>query len=223
MAPNLGWENKDLINDLKAMFDYKIYLENEAMTSAVCEKWIGDCKDDKDFICINILSGIGAGIYASNKPFRGVSGSAGEIGHITMDRNGPVCGCKNKGCLETFSSTTSMLRKAKEIYGEELNIDELIGYAKNSDKRALEIFDAAADYLGVAICYLVNTFNPSKIVLGKDFTKYSEFMINTVAERVKTTALKNNYDSVEIVISQFGEQASVLGAAILPVRKIFNI
>lgn len=223
MAPNLGWENKDLINDLKNRLSFTIYLENEAMASAVCEKWIGECKNDRDFICINIMSGIGAGIYTSDKPFHGVSGSAGEIGHIPMDKNGPICACKNRGCLETFSSTKAILKKAKEEYGEDISLDSLIGFARNEDKKALCIFDNSADYLGLAISYLVNTFNPSRIVLGKDFVKYSDLMLDTVRRRVKTTALKNNYDYVDITVSKFGERAPVLGAAMLPVRTIFNI
>lgn len=222
MAPNLGWENKDLIADLKNRLDYKVYIENEAMASAVCEKWIGQCKEDTDFICINIMSGIGAGIYASDKPLRGVSGSAGEIGHIIMDKNGPLCGCKNRGCLETFSSTTAILKRAEEVYKEKITLDRLIQLAKGGDERALGIFNRAADYLGIAICYLVNIFNPSKIVIGKDFTRYSDFMLDTVMERARTTSLKNNYSSVTITVSTFGEEASVLGAAMLPVRKLFD-
>lgn len=223
MAPNLGWENKDLIGDLTSRLSCRVFLDNEAMASAVCEKWIGDCKDDKHFICINIMSGIGAGIYASDQPYRGVSGSAGEIGHITMDRNGPVCGCKNRGCLETFSSTTAILKRADKAYGRKTSLEELIDLARGGDEIALEIFNTAADYLGMAICYLVNTFNPSKVVLGKDFTKYSEFMMKTLVERVRATSLTNNYESVVIAVSKFGDKAPVLGAAMLPVRKIFNI
>lgn len=223
MAPNLGWENKDLINDLKDRLSFSIYLENEAMASAVCEKWIGECRNDRDFICINIMSGIGAGIYTSDKPFHGVSGSAGEIGHIPMDKNGPICACKNRGCLETLSSTKAILKRAKEEYGKSISLDELIELARNEDKKASRIFDNAADYLGLAISYLVNTFNPSRIVLGKDFVKYSDLMLDTVRKKVKATALKNNYDYVDITVSKFGERAPVLGAAMLQVRTIFNI
>lgn len=222
MAPNLNWEDKDLITDIKSRLNYDVLIENEAMASAVCEKWIGDCRNDKDFICINIMSGIGAGIYVSDKPMRGVSGSAGEIGHIIMDKNGPVCGCKNRGCLETFSSSTAMLKVAEEIYKEKISLDKLIQLAKEGDKAAVEIFKKSADYLGTAICYLVNIFNPSKIIIGKDFTKYSEFMLDTVLEKVNSTALKNNLSSVEIKTSKYGEQASVLGAAILPTKKLFD-
>lgn len=223
MAPNLGWENRDLINDLKEIINYHIYLENEAMASAVCEKWIGECKNDKDFICINILSGIGAGIYASNKPFHGVSGSAGEIGHIQMDRNGPICACKNRGCLETYASTTAILKRAEEKYNRTLSIDEVIALAKESDRELREIFEVSAGYLGLAISYLVNTFNPSKIVLGKDFVKFSELMLDTIINKVKSTTIKNNYEPVSIKVSNFGEDASVFGASILPVITLFEI
>jgi N-acetylglucosamine repressor len=221
MAPNLHWEDKDIINDLKNMMSCEIYLENEALASTICEKWIGDCKLDEDFICINIKSGIGAGIFASDKPYRGTSGSAGEIGHIPLDENGPICGCKNRGCLETLASSNALVNNAKAVFGDDITLEKLIDYARNGDEKALLIFKNAAEYLGLAITFLVNTFNPSKIIIGKDFIKYAEFELHLIVDKVKRMALKSNAKAVVIKASKFGERSSVLGAAILPQRAIF--
>ena len=221
MAPNLHWEDKDIISDLKNRLSCEIYLENEALASTICEKWIGDCKLDEDFICINIKSGIGAGIFASDKPYRGISGSAGEIGHIPLDENGPICGCKNRGCLETLASSNALLYNAKMAFGETITMEILIDKAQNGDEKSLLIFKNAAEYLGLAITFLVNTFNPSKIIIGKDFVKYKEFELHLITEKVKRMALRSNAKSVEIKASNFGERSSVLGAAILPQRALF--
>jgi len=221
MAPNLKWENKDLINDLKQHLSCNIFVENEAMSSAFCEKWLGECKNDKDFICINIKSGIGAGIYTCGKPYRGARGSAGEIGHIPLSENGPLCGCKNRGCLETLASTNALLTNAKSAFEKEITLDGLIALAQGKNKAAEEIFNNAAQYLGLAISFLVNTYNPSKIILGKDFTKYAKFELDVIIDKVNGTALKHNASAVRIQPSSFGERASVLGAAILPQIQIF--
>lgn len=222
MAPNLGFEDRDLINDLKAILPVEIYMENEAMASTVSEKWLGECTEDENFICINIKSGIGAGIYTLNRPYRGVKGSAGEIGHIPLDHNGPLCGCKNRGCLETLASTNAIIRNAKKVFGDGITIDELIRKAESGDKTAWNLFENAAEYLGTAIVFLVNIFNPSKIILGKDFTKYGRFELSAITDKVRSCALKPNSKSVAIKSSSLGERASVLGAAILPQKIIFK-
>jgi len=221
MAPNLGWENRDIISDLKEKLDCEIYLENEAMASAVCEKWIGDCINDENFICINIKSGIGAGLFASNKPFHGAKGSAGEIGHISIVPNGPLCGCKNRGCLEVLASSSALIKNAQCLLGENASLDALICLAQEDNKEALKIFNDAAEYIGLAILFLVNAFNPSKIIMGKDFVRYAPFELDKIVSKVNTLALKPNASAVSIKVSQFGERSSVLGAALLPQKEIF--
>ena len=100
---------------LKERTSLPVYIENEAMASAICENWIGACRNDSDFVCVNIKSGIGAGIFTGGKPYRGADGSAGEVGHIVVDENGPKCGCGNYGCLETFASTGRIVEKARRM------------------------------------------------------------------------------------------------------------
>jgi len=88
LAPNLGWSDVDLLNPLEEALDTTVYLDNEAMCSASCENWIGLCRNVEDFICINIESGIGAGMFVRGKIYRGFTGSAGEVGHISVDDKG---------------------------------------------------------------------------------------------------------------------------------------
>lgn len=221
MAPNLGWENRDILSDIKQQLPYPLYLENESLCSAICEKWVGECKSDENFICINIKSGIGAGIFTSDKPYRGIGGSAGEIGHIPLDKDGPLCGCKNRGCLEAFASSNAILHKAKELIGADITLDRLTALADKGDQRAVKIFNNAAEYLGIAITFLVNTFNPSKIILGKDFVYFAPYELDILSRRVASFALKYNAKDVQIKVSGFGERSSCLGAAILPQQSIF--
>lgn len=214
-APNLKWQNigiKDKINK-----DINVYIENEAMASAIYESWCGICQGVNNFICINSKSGIGSGIFIDGKIFRGSSGSAGEVGHIILDINGPKCECGSNGCLETYASSlriADMLKKA--------SIDEVICLARKGDNAAIEALELSATYLGVAISGLINTLNPEKIVLGKDFVKYADLIIDDIRKTVREKALKLAAEKAEITVSKESILSSVIGAAILPLTKIFK-
>jgi len=235
LAPNLGWHNVNFAAQLKKFKDVPSFVENEAMASAICENWIGSCQGYNDFICINIKSGIGAGIFTGGRLYRGASGSAGEVGHISVDENGPKCGCGSYGCLETMSSTNAILSNAKKLVRqglpsklneyenlEDIGIDEIVKAARLGDKVSLDILMESAGYLGIAISNIVNTLNPSKIVLGKEFVKYGDLVLEHIKDIVRSKALKMPASNVEIVISDIGEQVSTLGAAIKPLKALFG-
>jgi N-acetylglucosamine repressor len=234
LAPNLGWEEADVRGMLENRLNYPVYIENEAMASAICEDWIGKCRDVSDFVCVNIKSGIGAGIFTDGSLYRGTSGSAGEVGHIVVDANGPKCGCGNYGCLETFASTGRIVEKARkllrqgvisslnEIAGAEVTFDHIVNAARNGDRASKGMLDEAAMYIGIALSGIVNTLNPSRIVLGKDFVKYGDMVMDIIRREINKRALKKPASSVEIIMSGIGERSSTLGAAIIPLKILFG-
>jgi N-acetylglucosamine repressor len=235
LAPNLGWKNADMKSKLAKLSHIPVYVENEAMASAICENWIGACRDVENFVCINVKSGIGAGIFTGGKLYRGASGSAGEIGHITVDENGPLCGCGNYGCLETMASTTRIVEKAKKLVRqgtvstlnefrdvEKISIDCIIEAARSGDETARNVLIESARYLGIAISILVNTLNTSKIVIGKEFVKYADIVMDHIKGIVNCKALKYPASRVEIAASEIGEKAPALGAAMIPLKVLFG-
>lgn len=183
-APNLGWERVDLQNMMASIGSFPIYVDNEAICSAICENWIGCCINQKDFVCINMKSGIGSSIFAGGNLYRGCCGSAGEIGHIMVDPNGPKCGCGNYGCLETLASSKAMVEKAQKQIKQGLiadltdidsiTIDDIISSTNAGNEATRVILVEASGYLGLAVANLINTINPSKIVLGKELDKFPE-------------------------------------------------
>ncbi len=235
-APNLGWERVDFGLMLSSMGCFPIYVDNEAMCSAICENWIGCCIELKDFVCINMKSGIGSSIFAGGNIYRGCSGSAGEIGHIMVDHNGPKCACGNYGCLETLVSTRSMVEKAQRLVRQGLitdfpeardinaidTIDDIINAVNSGNESARVILVEAAGYLGLALANLVNTINPSRIVLGKELAKLPEDILEHLRSIALAKALKYPASRVEILISELGEDTSALGAAIIPLKKLFG-
>ncbi len=235
MAPNLGWQNIDFKSYMHKFRDVPLYIENEAMASAICENWIGSCQQIENFVCINIKSGIGAGIFINGKLYRGAGGTAGEIGHIAVDEDGPRCGCGNFGCLETMSSAKYIEQKAIKLARQgvspkladiedidRISIDDVVKAAREGDEAATGILKESGRYLGIAIANIVNILNPEKIVIGKDFTKYSDLVLNTIKTVVECKALKYPSDQVEIVASEVGDRASTIGAALIPIKLIFG-
>lgn len=234
-APNLGWERVNLEHMMANIGSFPIYVDNEAMCSAICENWIGCCIDQKDFVCINMTSGIGSSIFAGGNLYRGCSGSAGEIGHIMVDQNGPKCACGNYGCLETLVSSKSMIEKTQRLvrqglitdFSESLEIEAItvntiISSAKDGNEATRVILVEAAGYLGLAVANLINTINPSKIVFGKELVKFPEDVLEHLRNIAFSKALKYPASRVQIITSDIGEDTSALGAAIIPLKKLFG-
>ncbi len=235
LAPNLGWEDVDLCSMLKERLGLPAYIENEAMAFAICENWIGACQGASNFVCVNIKSGIGAGIFTGGRLYRGTGGSAGEVGHIVVDENGPRCGCGNYGCLETIVSTGRIVDKARRMVrqgvvsklndvvdADEISLEQIANAARQGDEAARSLLNDAARYLGIALSNLVNTLNPSRIVLGKDFVVYGDLVMDTLRNVIDTKALKRPASNVEIMATEIGERASTLGAAIIPLKVLFG-
>lgn len=235
LAPNLGWENVDMEDCFPKLPDIPVYVENEAMSSAICEHWLGSCQGINNFVCINVKSGIGAGIFTDGKLYRGSGGSAGEVGHIVVDESGPKCGCGNYGCLETLSSTISIAENARKLVRQgvvsslndfedidAIDIDRIVEAAVAGDEASKNLLLDSARYLGIAISNVVNTLNPAKIVIGKEFVKYADLVLDHVKNIVDCKALKHAASKVEITASCIGEKSSTLGAAIIPLKVLFG-
>ncbi len=234
-APNLGWERVDLEHMMSSIGEFPIYVDNEAMCSAICENWIGCCTEQKNFVCINMKSGIGSSIFTDGNLYRGCCGSAGEIGHITVDHNGPRCACGNYGCLETLVSSRSMVEKAQRLVRQGLiadfteasdidsiTIDDIINSANAGNEAARVILVEAAGYLGLAVANLINTINPSRIVLGKELVKFTEDILEHLRNIALAKALRYPASKVEILTSKLGDDTSAMGAAIIPLKKLFG-
>ncbi len=234
-APNMGWENVDIRGQFPELKGVNVYVENEAMASAISENWIGTCQGISNFVCVNIKSGIGSGIFIDGKPYRGSSGITGEVGHMVVDSNGSKCRCGNYGCLETIASTTHMVEQAKRLVKsgiasklndvedvEEIDAKSIIDCARDGDEVARNILLEAARFLGLAVSSIVNILSPQKIVLGKDFVNYSDIVLDSLKEIVMCKALKQTSKDIEIIESKLGERASVLGSAIIPLKVFFG-
>ncbi len=235
LAPNLEWEDVDIKTSFSGFLDTPVYLENEAMASAIGENWMGSCQGINHFVCINIHSGIGSGIFIDGKPYHGAGGSTGEVGHITVDDDGPKCGCGNYGCLETTASIPRIVEHAQKLVKqgivsklndigdvEEMNLQFIISAARDGDEPARNILVESARYIGLAVCNIANILNPERIVFGKEFILYSDIVMEQIKNIVQHKALKKAASDVELTTAKLKDKASVYGAAIIPIKKLFG-
>jgi glucokinase len=175
-----------------------------------------------------VSTGIGGGIIIDGKLYTGVSGSAGEVGHMTIDVNGPRCSCGNVGCLEVLASGKAVAREAQRLIaqgvktrivdfaeGEPSNVtaNTVAAAARQGDAVALKIVSKAAIYLGIGIANLVNIFNPEMIIIGGGMAKMGDMLLDTARKVAGERAFQLPFQHVRIVPSQLGDNSAVLGAA----------
>lgn len=236
-AINLGWENDYPLKDLLETETFlPAVIDNDANCAALGEMWKGAGNGAKDLVCVTLGTGVGGGVIANGDIVHGISGAAGEIGHITSKPVGGVpCNCGKTGCLETIASATGIVRIANEKLAEKENIGKLaerraqngtitakdvFDCARNHDPLANEIIDEVAYHLGLALASAANTLNPEKIVLGGGVSKAGEVLLKPVKEYFKKFAFPRVAVSTEILLATLGNDAGVIGAAWLVKNKI---
>jgi len=175
-----------------------------------------------------VSTGIGGGIIADGKLYTGACGAAGEIGHMTIDVNGPRCRCGNVGCWETLASGTALAREAvKRITeGARTSIIELVGgdvskidakivglAARQGDELAQELVSHLGYYFGVGLANLVNIFNPELILIGGGVAKIGDLLLQPAIKVVKERAFSTSANAVEIKPAILGDDSGIMGAA----------
>jgi len=228
-SPNLpGWHNIPLRDIVKEKYGVNTFLINDASAAALGEHQFGAGKGVKNLILLTVGTGIGGGIIINGELYLGTCGSAGEIGHMAIDANGPRCSCGNIGCLEMLVSGTAVAREAirRISQGERSSLAEIVSgkieditaemveaAAMQGDSLASEVILEAATYLGIGMVNLVNIFNPEMIIVGGGMAKMGDLLLNPARQVVKERAFPLPAQVVCIVPAQLGEDAGVLGAA----------
>ncbi len=228
-SPNMpGWMDIPLADIVQKKFGTNTFLVNDASAAALGEHRYGAGRGVNNLVLITLGTGIGGGIITDGRLYLGAVGGAGEIGHMTIDVNGPKCGCGNTGCLEMLASGTAVAGDAiRRIHqGEKSILSEMVGgkienitaetvgkAARNGDKLARDVIARAAFYLGIGMVNIVNIFNPEMIVIGGGMAELGEMIIEPGRRMVAERAFSISSRVVRIVTAQLGNEAGVYGAA----------
>lgn len=209
---------------LQSELEWPAVLENDANAAAVGEMWKGAGRGRKTILMVTLGTGVGGGIILDGKLWRGIDGSAGEIGHIGVEPFGGVaCTCGSRGCLEVYASATAIVRMTREArprypnsplhMSEELTAAGVYKSGLDGDELALEVFRRMGIYLGVGLASLINVFNPEMIVIGGGAADGWDLFIPHVKEQVTERAFPIPARRAEIVRAERGDDAGILGAA----------
>jgi glucokinase len=222
--PNLpGWVRVPLIDHLQQALALPAVLENDANAAALGEFRYGAGRGARSIVYMTVSTGIGGGIILDGKVWHGLKDAAGEIGHMTVCPDGPLCGCGNRGCLEAMASGTSIARRAREAVaaGRQTGLSEIpaltsadvVRLAQAGDVVAREVWDSAVTYLGIGVAAVITFLAPERVVLGGGVTKAGNFLFQPlrayVRERVKLVPV----ESVPILPAALGPDVGILGAA----------
>lgn len=222
-----AWKDFDFIGDLRAKLGVPVYLDNDANLGAIAEKWWGSGRGVVDLAYIKLGTGVGSGLIINNEIYRGYGGTAGEIGHTTINPDGPLCRCGNRGCLESYVGIPAILaeigrrRRASGLDGTPMRIDEVVE-ASETDPICRDVIQTAGRLLGIAIANLLNIFNPELVLLGGKLVGAGDVLMDAVrasaAERVMPKAAQKS----TLALSSLREDVVAIGAATLALHNAFQ-
>ncbi len=227
--PNLpGWHNVPLADEMQKRLNVPCYVENDANAACFGEYWLGAGQGCDCIAVLTLGTGVGGGIVVFKKLLRGIDGTAGELGHLKVQRDGRLCGCGSRGCLEAYASVTGMVKTAIEKIenGEKTILTEMCNNnlqaitgkmiyqaVEKGDKLAQEVFQETAVWLGLGIASIVNMLNPERVILCGGMISAGDILFNPVRETVMKNAFEVPAKRCEILPAGLGEDSGVFGCA----------
>ena len=233
-APNFGWENVELQNIVEEKFDLRTYIDNDVRVMALGEYWFGHGRGVDNLLCVNAGYGVGSGIILSGEVYRGHKSLAGEIGHTTVEEDGPLCNCGDYGCLETLASGPAIAREVRKYIkrGFDSNINNMVGReldkitgkivgeaAKKGDELSRQILKQAGNYLGIGISNLVNVLDPEIVLIGGGVSKSGDLILSSLKKTVKT---KSMFDPPPIKTTKLRDKAGPIGGGVLVMEALYS-
>ncbi|MGR6063019.1 transcriptional repressor XylR [Bacillus velezensis] len=209
-APNSNWRDIDLKSFIQKKFNVPVFIENEANAGAYGEKVFGAAKNHDNMIYASIGTGIGIGVIINNDLYRGVGGFSGEMGHMTIDFNGPKCSCGNRGCWELYASEKALL-KSLQTKEKKVSTQDIIDLAHLNDIGTLHALQNFGFYLGIGLTNILNTFNPQAIILRNSIIESHPIVLHSIKSEVSSRVYSQLDNSYELLPSFLGKNAPALG------------
>lgn len=228
MAPDLGWRNVPVGPRLAQHFALPAAVVNRAKAAALGEAWCGAGRSSTNLVYMSISTGLAAGVVIGGQLYRGVSMSEGEIGHVTVIPDGPLCACGNRGCLQAVAAGPAILSRVREkVRGSRsgslaglanseldlLTLEMVADAAAAHNPIVEEVMDEMALYLGIGAANLVNILNPGMLILGGRVIRALPQLVPLIEAMVRRRAMAVPAGAVEVVPSQLGDDAVPVGAA----------
>jgi N-acetylglucosamine repressor len=233
-----GWTNVPLKSMLESRYGLPAVVEDSVRTMAIAERRFGRARGYSNFVYVNVGMGIGSAIYVNGQLCFGRNGLAGELGHTTIDENGDLCSCGNRGCLEVYASgwaiinrvrsglqqgVTSTLAELWERHPEQLSVETIVEAAKSRDRLSALVLSEAGTHLGTALAGIVNLLNPEKIILGGAVPQAAKgLLLRPLMAALNARAFQRSATGLEVEISRVGDEAGAVGASVLVAEKLLE-
>jgi glucokinase-like ROK family protein len=230
-----GWDNYPIREHLEQYWNRPVSLNNDAELGALGEWAYGAGRCEKNLAYIKVGTGVGAGLLLDGRIYRGATGSAGEIGHMTIQENGPLCTCGNRGCLEAMAGGLAIARQARaavlagrrsELSNHQpvdgITAHDVVNAARRGDLVAQQIMTEAGTHLGIAIAGLVNLFNPGIIVVGGGVALMGDLLLDPIRQNVRDRSLRSAATAVRISAAVLGRRSSSMGAVVQALNLVLD-
>jgi predicted NBD/HSP70 family sugar kinase len=214
-----GWVGSWPEARMAHLLELPVQVGNDANLGALAEFTWGAGRGCSSVVYLKLATGIGAGIVIGGRLFEGAGGTAGEIGHTTIDETGDICRCGNRGCLETYAGAAAIASLLSRSLGDELGPDDVVSRALEGDAGCRRAFADAGRHIGVAVANLCNLVNPERIVVGGSMGHAGDLLLDPLRESVSLRALPSAAEDVHIVPGELGERAELLGAVALVLQE----
>ncbi len=219
-----AWRGQGLVDFLKDCFGLPVLVDNDANLGALADSWWGAARGVDDSAYLKVATGVGSGHIIGGRIYRGASGTAGEIGHLAIDPQGPACICGLRGCLATFVGTQALIERAAALLKEHpdsalaqlpITITAIEDAALGGDPLALQVIREAAHHLGIAVAGMLNLLNPSIVSIGGSLARLGEILLKPLRRAVDGRTLGSSFSAATIVASELGARDVAVGAATL--------
>ncbi len=228
MAPPImpGWDRFPIRATLEQKWGTSVTLNNDAELGALGEWAYGAGRGEKNLAFIKVGSGIGAGLIINRQIYGGTTGSAGEIGHLTVEENGPLCTCGNHGCLEAFAGGHAIAAQGRKLVAsgkrtllsekspDSITARDVVEAARRGDLAAQEIIKRSGAYIGTAIAGLINLMNPSIVIIGGGVAQVGDLLTGPIRQAVRERSLRASEHRVRITTAMLGRRSSLIGALV---------
>jgi len=220
---------------LAAKLQMPVFIDNDANAAALAERYFGAAQDVEDFVYVVANIGLGAGLVVGGQILAGASGYAGEAGHTTIDPDGPLCRCGNRGCWERLASQRALIERIEDavrtgrssritsiVKGGEITLPAILDAARDGDQVARQALAETGTYLGIGIANLVNLLNPQLVAFGGSLSLAHEFLMPAAQRVVDERAMGELRHAARIVVSALKADACVLGGVALVLHEILR-
>ena len=214
-----GWDGVSVTEMLGQQIAAPVHVDNDANLGALAEARRGSARGFEHVVYIRISHGVGAGLLLDGKIFPGRSGTAGEIGHTTIDDAGPVCRCGNRGCLEMYVAAPSLLAMLEPTHGT-LSMQGVLDRAAAGDLGCVRVLEDSGRHLGVAVANLCNLVDPEIVVVGGQVAAAGELLLEPLRASLARRAVPSDEGPVPVVLAEFGTQSELRGAVLLALENV---